>query len=65
MANHHPSPTMAMQGQQHGGPPGPPPPPGMQQGQNYAPSRQILLMNEAVWMQIGKYIAINDARSTC
>ncbi|CCF41155.1 hypothetical protein CH063_11516 [Colletotrichum higginsianum] len=54
MANHHPSPTMAMQGQQHG-PPGPPPPPGMQQGQNYAPSRQILLMNEAVWMQIGSF----------
>ncbi|KAJ3940210.1 glucose repression mediator protein, partial [Colletotrichum tropicale] len=45
---------MAMQPQQHG-PPGPPPPPSLQHGQNYAPSRQILLMNEAVWMQIGSF----------
>ncbi len=54
MAQHHPSPPMPMH--MHHGPPGPPPPPpGAPQNAQYAPSRQILTMNEAVWIQIGKY----------
>lgn len=44
---HHQSPPMALH---HAvGAPPPPPPPGAQ----WAPSRQILAMNEAVWVQIG------------
>lgn len=50
MANHHPSPRMQMM---HHGPPGParaPPP------QSFSSSRQTLLqLNEAVWIQLGKY----------
>ncbi|KAI0025109.1 hypothetical protein F4780DRAFT_722274 [Xylariomycetidae sp. FL0641] len=52
MANHHPSPQMAMQ-MQHHGPPGPPPGPA-QNGQ-WIPSRQIIAVNEALWLQIGSY----------
>lgn len=55
MANHHPSPTMMQM--QHGGPHAPPPPPGPPQAPlaryGGAPSRQILALTEAVWMQIG------------
>lgn len=54
MANHHPSPQMAMQ-MQHHGPPVPPPPPGPAQGGQWAPSRHIVAVNEALWMQIGEY----------
>lgn len=47
---HHQSPPMPMH---HGvGAPPPPPPPGPGQ---WAPSRQILAMNEAVWVQIGTF----------
>jgi hypothetical protein len=51
MANHHPSPQMAMQ-MHHGAPPGPPPPGAMHYSQ--APSRNILSVNEHLWMQIGR-----------
>ncbi|KAI1804533.1 TPR-like protein [Daldinia bambusicola] len=54
MANHHPSPQMAMQ-MQHHGPPVPPPPPGPAQGGQWAPSRHIVSVNEALWMQIGSF----------
>ncbi|KAI0013208.1 hypothetical protein F4779DRAFT_613737 [Xylariaceae sp. FL0662B] len=54
MANHHPSPQMAMQ-MQHHGPPAPPPP-GPAQGGQWAPaSRHIVAVNEALWMQIGSF----------
>ena len=56
MAAHHPSPPMGMM---HHGPPGPPPPPGVAPAQQWAPSRQILAMNEAVWVQIGKCIPMS------
>jgi glucose repression mediator protein len=57
MAGHHPSPQMAMQMQQHHGPPAPPPPgPGQGgPGQQWSPSRHILAVNEALWMQIGSF----------
>lgn len=51
MANHHPSPQMAMQMQHHG----PPAPPGPAQGSQWgAPSRHMVAVNESLWMQIGK-----------
>ncbi|CAJ2511642.1 Uu.00g072670.m01.CDS01 [Anthostomella pinea] len=53
MANHHPSPQMAMQMQHHGpsiNPPGP-----AQGGQWGAPSRHIVAVNEQLWMQIGSF----------
>ncbi|KAI1083730.1 hypothetical protein F5B20DRAFT_525194 [Whalleya microplaca] len=53
MANHHPSPQMAMQ-MQHHGPPAPPPP-GPAQGGQWSPSRHIVAVNEALWMQIGSF----------
>ncbi|KAI5928070.1 hypothetical protein F4810DRAFT_646769 [Camillea tinctor] len=52
MANHHPSPQMAMQ-MQHHGPPAPPP--GPAQGGQWTPSRHIIAVNEALWMQIGSF----------
>ncbi|KAI1456168.1 TPR-like protein [Annulohypoxylon moriforme] len=55
MANHHPSPQMAMQMQHHGPPVPPPPPPGPAQGGQWAPSRHIVAVNEALWMQIGSF----------
>ncbi|KAI1815704.1 hypothetical protein GGS20DRAFT_596628 [Poronia punctata] len=51
MANHHPSPQMAMQMQHHG----PPAPPGASQGPAWNPSRHLLAINEAIWMQIGSF----------
>ncbi len=54
MANHHNSPTMSMQMQQHPQS-GPPAPTGPAQATQYAPSRQIHQLNEAVWMQIGTF----------
>lgn len=61
MANHHPSPTMMQM--QHGGPHAPPPPPPPPQAAppaRYAgaPSRQILALTEAVWMQIGSFAEV-------
>ncbi|KAI5863499.1 TPR-like protein [Durotheca rogersii] len=54
MANHHPSPQMAMQ--LHHGPPAPPPPPGPAPGAPWTtPSRHIVAVNEALWMQIGSF----------
>ncbi|KAF2971435.1 hypothetical protein GQX73_g2109 [Xylaria multiplex] len=52
MANHHPSPQMAMQMQQHHGPPAPP---GPAQGSQWAPSRHMVAVNESLWMQIGSF----------
>lgn len=53
MANHHPSPPMAMQ--MHHGPAQQPPPQAPQQmGSSYQTSRQMHALNEAVWIQIGK-----------
>lgn len=64
MANHHPSPTMMQM--QHGGPHAPPPPPGPPQAPlaryGGAPSRQILALTEAVWMQIGTMLSPNNFR---
>jgi general transcriptional corepressor CYC8 len=57
MANHHTSPTMSMQMQQHAQS-GPPAPPNPAAGAQYAPSRQIHALNEAVWMQIGTFLII-------
>ncbi|RYC60108.1 hypothetical protein CHU98_g6102 [Xylaria longipes] len=52
MANHHPSPQMAMQMQHHG----PPAPPGPAQGGQWAaPSRHMIAVNESLWMQIGSF----------
>ncbi|KAH8160058.1 hypothetical protein CIB48_g8193 [Xylaria polymorpha] len=52
MANHHPSPQMAMQMQHHG----PPAPPGPAQGSQWgAPSRHMVAVNESLWMQIGSF----------
>ncbi|KAH9907891.1 hypothetical protein F4778DRAFT_719520 [Xylariomycetidae sp. FL2044] len=53
MANHHPSPQMAMQ-MQHHGPPAPPPQ-GPAPGGQWTPSRHIVAVNEALWMQIGSF----------
>jgi glucose repression mediator protein len=50
MANHHPSPQMAMQMQHHG----PPVPPGPAQPGQWSPSRHMAVVNENLWMQIGK-----------
>jgi hypothetical protein len=50
---------MAMQ-MQHG-PPAPPPPPPAAQNAHFVPSRQIVVMNEAVWMQIGMAHQISTA----
>ncbi|KAI0392534.1 hypothetical protein F5Y17DRAFT_477582 [Xylariaceae sp. FL0594] len=50
MANHHPSPQMAMQVQQHHGPPAAA---GPAQGSAWNASRAIMAVNEATWMRIG------------
>ncbi|KAI2611084.1 TPR-like protein [Hypoxylon fragiforme] len=55
MANHHPSPQMAMQMQHHGPPVPPPPPSGPAQNGQWTPSRHIVAVNEALWMQIGSF----------
>lgn len=63
MANHHPSPTMMQM--QHGGPHAPPPPPPPPQAApptarygGAAPSRQIMALTEAVWIQIGSFAEV-------
>jgi len=52
MATHHPSPPAGMQLQHHA-PPNGPPPPGMAP-QQWPASQQLVAMNEAVWLQLGK-----------
>ncbi|KAI1432358.1 hypothetical protein GGR50DRAFT_689009 [Xylaria sp. CBS 124048] len=51
MANHHPSPQMAMQLQHHG----PPGPPGTGQPNQWGPARHMAAVNESLWMQIGSF----------
>lgn len=67
MATHHPSPPAGMQ--IHHGPPGGPPQPGMapqqqQQQQQWPAPQQMVAMNEAVWLQIGKNLGCEYTSGT-
>jgi hypothetical protein len=60
MAARHPGSPAAMQ--LHHGPPGGPPPPGMAPPQQWSASQQLVAMNEAVWLQIGRQSCVGHGQ---